>query len=197
MPYLTHVKEFLLSPWIQENRDLQNGRIPLVLESVSTVRKRLHNKWSTGLSGPRTGELRGKGLERWKPHLFFFFLQLNMLKHSTCWTSCLITQGHLILLRYLNTLKSHSCIKLRNNIFLMRSHELEKGKQRFGLHLSKVSRISFWGPVSKVRYVLSLCVRVLLLLNYLSFSPSLCTLKERSSTCRTEKKAVDRMCSRD
>lgn len=60
-----------MSPWIQENRDLQSGRIPLVLESVGGVQKRLHNEWQTGLSGPRNGELQGKGLERWKPPLYF------------------------------------------------------------------------------------------------------------------------------
>lgn len=36
MPYLTHVKVFSVS-WIQENQDLQNGRILLVLESVGGV----------------------------------------------------------------------------------------------------------------------------------------------------------------
>lgn len=45
LPYLTHVKEFSVSPSIQENRDLQNGRIPLVLESVGGVSKRLHKEW--------------------------------------------------------------------------------------------------------------------------------------------------------
>lgn len=55
-----------MTPWIQENQDLQNERIPLVLESVGGVQKRLHNKRGTGLSGPRNREMRGKGLERWK-----------------------------------------------------------------------------------------------------------------------------------
>ena len=31
-------------------------------------------------------------------------------------------------------------------------HELQKGEQRLSLHVSKGSRISFWRPVSKVRY---------------------------------------------
>lgn len=64
-----------MSPWIQENRDLQNGRIPLVLESVGGVRKRLHNKWGTGLSGPRNGNPWGKALERWKSRLFFLTVE--------------------------------------------------------------------------------------------------------------------------
>lgn len=52
---------------------------------------------------------------------------------------------------YLSTLKNHPCVKLRN-IFLMRIYHFEKGEQRFGLHLSKMSRIGFGGSVSKVRY---------------------------------------------
>lgn len=68
---MTHVKEFSLSPWIQENQDLQNGRILLVLESVGGVRKRLHNERGTGFSGPRKREVQGNGLERWNLVLFF------------------------------------------------------------------------------------------------------------------------------
>lgn len=70
-------------------------------------------------------------------------------------------------------------------------HELE-GERRCG-----VARMSFRRPFSQVRVFSHLWMGVLLLLNYLSFSPSLCTLKERSSTCRTEKEAANRLYSRD
>lgn len=97
LPYLTHVKEFSVSPWIQENQDLQNGRILLVLESVGGVRKRLHNEPGTGFSGPRKRKCRETD---WKGGISSCSLPVNRLKRSTCWTSCLITRGCLMLLNY-------------------------------------------------------------------------------------------------
>ena len=44
------------------------------------VRKRLHNKRDTGLSGPRKREVRGKGLERWKPVSFLAVEQIETFK---------------------------------------------------------------------------------------------------------------------
>lgn len=87
-----------MSPWIQENRDLPNGRIPLVLESVGGVRKGLHN--GVGYRAFRTQEWRtaGKGAGKMKTVSFYF--HLNRLKRSTYWKSCLITEGYLILLNY-------------------------------------------------------------------------------------------------
>ena len=69
-----------MSPWIQENRDLQSGRIPLVMESVGGVRKRLHNEWQTGLSGPRNGELHRKGWKGGNPLPFLIVKHFETLE---------------------------------------------------------------------------------------------------------------------
>lgn len=52
----------------------------------------MHNEGRTGLSGPRNRELRGKGLERWKPPLYFLAvnyletLDVVLLDHSGLFT---------------------------------------------------------------------------------------------------------------
>lgn len=56
-------------------------------------------------------------------------------------------------------------------------HKLEKGEQRFGLHVIRVSRISFWGLLLRSGIFTSLHEGVTT--SQLPLSPSLCTLKRK------------------
>lgn len=96
----------------------------------------------------------------------------------------------------MSILKSHSCMKLWNNVFLAWFMNFKKENKGSVYMWAKDQELAFGGLFLRSGIFISL-LRVLLLLNYLSFSLSLCTLKERSSTCRTEKEAEDPVYSRD
>lgn len=100
LPYLTRVREFSVSPWIQENRDLfQNGRIPLVLELSGWS---FDNDCTTNrVQGFRSTGTENWGVWYWKGgNPILFSCRRTYRNRSTCWTPYLTTEGYLILLNY-------------------------------------------------------------------------------------------------